>query len=377
MIAPAAALALVSLAAADGAVVFLNVAEDQLAGEAATVRLRDQAKQRGEPVLADPRLLPAAEAPLETRGVAYVARPRAEALLRSAQEAYRSLELDAALQWQSEAVALLELDAAPNAKTFRLLSELFLVAGFAHEANGDRARALEAFRLSHRLDPERRRLDPATHLPSVVSLYAEAAKRDTRGAGALSVPVTPPDATVRLDGAEVEAGSELRVAGGEHYVTVEKPGFVPRTLRVSVRSGGVTSTPVSLTARDPSAELAALRSSAKEVSSAQYPPLARAAKLDGFSAAVFVREGPDGWTATRVDLTSDAPAAIVPAWVPGPASVTTTAGVATPWYKTGWGIGAIVGGVVVAGAATAYLLTRPSPEPTYSISRWCGASCAR
>lgn len=368
---------LVASVSAEPKVIYLNVADDQTAGEPATAKARAAAASQREPVLDDPALLKAAEAPLQTRGVAFVARERAAAMLRSATEAYRSLDLSAALQWQREGVSLLELDAAPADETFRLLADLWLIGGLAYEANGQKAKALDAFKLSYRLAKYRQHLDAAQYQPSVVDLYDEAVRADSKATGTLTVSA-PAAARLRLDGVTMSAREAVPASAGEHYLTIDQPGFGSKTQRVTVKAAAALALTVSLLPRPLADELAALRTSARESPSAA-DAAAKASALDA-AAVVFVREGPGGWVTTRVELArlSTPPLATgtPPDWAVGqPATVAPAATAATPWYRSWWGISAMVGGALIIGGTVAIVATRPAPETTYSINKWCGPNC--
>ncbi len=388
---------------------FANVARDGEAGRAAIAKMRGVvvSSAKGEELAAGARA--ALEDPVDpaaSDGAATLARARS--LVTSARDALKRFEYDDALDQLRQADGALR-GLLPSPEVAAELYEVNLLAGQVHAARGDEPRALESFRLAHRLDPERAKLDPARYRPQIVVLYDEA-RAGTPDAGAATVRVVtePPGAIVWLDG-RAAGMAPIDLAGlapGEHYVGASLDGHAPRSERLTVQKGGrleqsflLARLPAEQRARSVRAGLLRAGLSAQEwargadtladVASVDLLVLVRdAASGAGIEAAVWdVRSAKLGaWvnvTDSGAALAASVPDATGQISVPLPQEVAgkVLLGDGDPggpngpgqrradkprWYRTWWGVSLLIGGgIIVTGAVL--VLTAPDAPPQTSL----------
>lgn len=401
-----AAIWLCAAAAAPGAawarrVGFANVARDGAAGQAAIAGLRGPVTQGGKlDDLGDGQGRRALEAPVDPAAAPDAAGvARARKLLASAQEAYAAFEYDTALDRLRQAEAALRT-VAPSPDAVAALADLNLLAGLVHAARGDDERAVDAFRLVRRLAPDRTALDPGLYRPQLVALYDRAGAAPEGNPGVVVVSTEPAGATVWVDGRAVgTAPVELpAVPPGEHYLAATLDGHATRVDRVRVE-GGRRVEQSFLLARLPAEERArAVRASLLRpgVVEGDWPHAAQIlADVASVDVLVLVRQRDDGALEGAVYdvragrlaawVSLDEPARLVeelprpsgdPIAVPRPDEVARktpggdplVGGVRggrkppprAPWYRTWWGVAALIGGGV---ALTATVIAVSADEP--------------
>jgi len=158
--------------------------------------------------------------------------------------------------------------------------------------------------------------------------------------GSIDVWGTPAGARVSVDGhqaATLPLAAPIRALVGGHAVTVEAPGFVPEIRTVTVAAGAASREHVALAASAPPPV---------EKSEHARPP--RASGRPPAVALAAPAPAPDG---------KAHPEAVVSARAVAPAAAADSE--PSPFYKRWW-FWTAVGAVVVGGAVSAYLLTRPN-----------------
>jgi hypothetical protein len=362
-----------------------------------------RARLEARPDLALPRdaARAALEAPLPAEGAADAGeaspRLRATQLVRAARDAYSRFDYDGALERLRQAeLALATAHPAPELTS--LLVDVSLLAGVVQADRGDTARALDAFRLARRLDPERKALDPGSYRPKVVGLYAQAGTPADGRKSRLSVVTEPAGARVWIDG-QAAGVSPVAVTldAGFHYISAVAEGSAPRLEKPLLRAGEDTRQSLLLAglppeerARQTRADLAAGRvtwehGAAALAASASLDllVLVRAGEGGAPEAAIFdARAGGLGaWTAAQpvepllVTLTGKIVAAPSPAAGAGAPLVASRAAdpsppAATPWYRSWWVVPPLLAVGAAAALGTLWII-ESERTTTYSINRWC------
>ncbi len=314
-------------------------------------------------------------------------RQEAEEHLQSAQRAYEKFELDKALVSLAAANDLL-LSAATEMKVRPLLAKGYLLAGLIRVAQDRSDKAINNFRLAHRLSPRVVKLNAADHRPSVVKLYREAVRRNTDAKPTrLRRDWTPKDASLRVDGRLVEA--KKKISQGPHILTLKAEGYASESVALALAADASHST--SLQALSLTEALRALRKLAASESSQSTVHFQKIAKRSGVESLVLIRSGEEGPRAALYHLADES----LSSWVQvasvrwesllslegkSAARIALTPAAkeqeARPWYATLWGGGLLVGGTAVAGAALYFALSASdSSDSKGTIDEWCFGSC--
>ena len=298
--------------------------------------------------------------------------------LRSAQSKFADFSLAAAItdlrRAESEAIKGLPTD---GARARKALAEIHLLWGRVSDADGV-ADAIEHFRTTARLDPERRTIDPGQFKPSLVALYAKAVTTaEQEGKGSISLQGSPSGAVVEVDG-QVLGEVPLtisKLADGTHFVAVRAVDFKPQAF-VSITRGKKVRIEVELEPKSRREKLAAVRrkmGDGSQIAAVHLAELSAAASAKTIivvrqrngqiEAAAFERGGTLGQWGPPGALTFRASEPILEPVVntSGPAIAAERGSSPRPWYA-GWKGAATVG--VVAGAITvaAILLARGGTE---------------
>jgi hypothetical protein len=377
-------------------------------GEAAVAALRARLEARRDLVLPRDTARAALEAPLaETAQEGDNAvpsdgtlRPRATQLARAARDAYSRFDYDGALERLRQA-ELAFATATPGPELTQLLVDVNLLAGVIYVDRGDLPRALDAFRVVRRLDPERKALDPGSYRPKAVSLYAQAASPPEGRKSRLNVVTDPTGAEVWIDGQPAgTAPLALTLEPGPHYVSAVTEGSTPRLEKPLLRAGEDTRVSLLLARLAPEERARQARAAL----AAERLPWERGAAVLAVSASldflILVRGGAGG----RVEAALfDARAGQLGAWMPAtpvesvlaalavelapavPAAPLVTAEqggerdraprAATPWYRSWWVVPPILAVGAAAALGTLWMIDRERTT-TYSLDRWCfGTTC--
>jgi hypothetical protein len=216
-------------AAAPRRIAVLNAASDGATGARAAAALRRAllVEQSELSPLAAGDLSRALEEVLPSETESDLALRQARGQLDAAQEAMAQFEPALARRALARAESLL-LAVPPDDAVVQLLAEVSFQAGLVHLSDQNRGLAVDAFRQTLRLAPERRRLDPARYPPEVVQAF-EAARGSAGGPGALDVSATFDGVPVYLDGVRVGV-TPLRteIAPGPHYLVLAAAEFLPQ-----------------------------------------------------------------------------------------------------------------------------------------------------
>lgn len=312
------------------------------------------------------------------------AKKRAQEFLSQSQKAYRDFAYDQALALVEQAIATL-LTVTPEQAT-DVLAETHLMAGLIRMDQGDTADALAWFRLVHLLRPNQTALDPAQYKRRAVQLYEQAAAAPTTQMAALSVSTEPEAAQIWIDGHAQKPGErQFTVTAESHLVTATLPGHAVVSKQIQPRPGETL--PLTLVLpREPADKRAQkVRSTlgSPNLPRDQFSSLAsELADIASCSLLVFVRQTEplsvlvfDARTQTLPDFSVlPTPEAIVEhlpkAFPSEPLSSSIVTATPRPWYGTGWGIAALLGG---AAAVTAGVLLATSQETTqvqFGQPRW-------
>lgn len=369
--------------AAPRRVALLNAARDGAEGARAARELRER-------MAAEPELSPlepgdlsrALEGELPAGSPAERAAAEAGGHLEAASAAMARFDHTQARRALSRAeTALLARPPAPALT--ELLAEVSFRTGLVHLREQNRGLALDAFRLVHRLLPERPPLDPARYPPEVVKAF-DAARRAPAGSARLEVSSTFDGAAVFLDGARIGATPLAReIAAGPHYLVVTAPGYLARGTRLEAAGGDrialdLDLVRLSLAERGLAARLGVV--SAPVVDRAALRRAARSvALIAAVDAVVVLADGPRGLTASVYERAGDRLSLarpvdrevgellglVVPAPLPGPADLMLDlpAGGAAPWYQRPWGLLSIGGAVVLTVVGVVALTTLSEPAP--------------
>lgn len=144
-----------------------------------------------------------------------------------AEDAYAALHFGEATETIGATVASLE---TTTHYARRELVELFLLAARVRLAADDPDAARAAVREALAIDPTLV-VDPARHPPTLVAL-AEGERANVTSC-VLSVSTDPDDATLRVDGADVDARPST-LPCGDHWITARRDGYTAVTRRVSL-----------------------------------------------------------------------------------------------------------------------------------------------
>jgi hypothetical protein len=368
------------------------------AAQPALAALRARLQTRADLTLPRDATRAALEAPLPAEGGdAGEAAPRLRAtqLVRAARDAYSRFDYDGALERLRQAELALGT-AHPSPELTSLLVDVNLLSGVVQADRGDAARALDAFRVARRLDPERKALDPGSYRPKVVALYTQAGTPVEGRKSRLAVVTDPAGAQVWIDGERAGvAPLSVSVDAGFHYVAAVAEGSAPRLEKPLLRAGEDTRQSLLLArlppeerARQTRADLAAGRVGWEHGAAA----LAASASLDllvlvrvteggGPEAAVFdARAGGLGaWMAAQpvepvlVALSGKIVAAPPPgggAPLVAERAADRSPAAATPWYRSWWVVPPLLAVGAAAALGTLWIIDRERTT-TYSINRWC------
>ncbi|HLU67727.1 MAG TPA: PEGA domain-containing protein [Kofleriaceae bacterium] len=269
------------------------------------------------------------------------------------------------------------LAAPPDPPVIALMTQVAFTSGLVHLREQNRGLAIDAFRLVHRLAPERPPLDPARYPPEVVSAH-EAARRPAGAPARLEVSTTFDGASVLLDGAPVgRTPLSIEIAAGPHVLHVAAPGYGAAGRRVEAAPRDSVQMVIDLR-RLPAAERALeLRRGLAAAGATDRAGLRAAARevaaLSGLDAVVVVSPGAAGQVAAiyqrdgdRLSLArpvdgeiDELLALLVPAPPPGPGDLfATPVPGERPWYQRPWGMASIGGGALAAIIVTAVLIAR-------------------
>ena len=289
---------------------------------------------------------------------------------------------------EARARAAIALERAlPSPTAAARLAEVHLAEGVARAIAGDAAGARTSFGLVRALAPELAALDPAAYRPDVVTLFARAGAK-TGAPVRLAITADPPDSVIAIDARPAgTAPIEQALAPGVHYVSAIHPGHEPRTERVDLTPGATLSRQIVLARTSAEADARGLRRALAEPGASSAPIAASLAALASVDLLVVVRPGPDGAGAEAALY--DARARRLSAWGPPdgvmPLFVTAVPAPTNPafpeperpgrpWYRSSWGMGAIVGTVVVVAAVTAFALA-DTGNTSYCVGP-AGGTCA-
>ncbi len=305
-----------------------------------------------------------------------------EAQLANAEDAYESFELPKAI------AALDSFDRGwkgkpSTAKGIRLLSKRYLLGGLVRFAEGNRDKARDNFRLSHRLAPSVLHLDRSQYRPALVTLFEEAVKANQAAVVIRFRPdFEPAFSKLFVDGRLHRRGSAM--LAGPHLLSVEAPGF-ERAILVKMLAAN-TKLVVRLQKTGRLAMLHQLRRDARTLTLEALGTLTAEA---GVHSLVLLRRG----TGSRTGAVYRHGERSLTQWAvlgsaewqsalsqrashkntlvgPHPTSQGNAA-----WYKTWWGGGLlVVGGSAIVGS-TLFLLLSPSDSSSTTIGEWCFENC--
>jgi hypothetical protein len=313
----------------------------------------------------------------------------AGAKLEEARDLMGRFEQTLARRALEKAEALL-LMVEPDERVADLLAEVTFQLGLVHLRDQNRGLAIDAFRQTLRLTPERERLDPARYPPEVIQAFA-AAQKSTGAAVPLDVSSAFYNVQVYLDGVRVGATPlHLQIAPGPHYLLLYKTDHETEGLKLNAAPREPVSVNAELKplpiverasemrrrlASAPGKEHEALRAAAREV-----------ADIAGVNAVLVVGDGP-GLPAVAVyesdvDRLSmfrpvDAEVTklfglLLPAPAPAPLDlvVDLPEEEPSPWYLRPWGVGALGGGAILA--VLGVVLLSGQPLEAERTARWGG-----
>ncbi len=300
-----------------------------------------------------------------------------EAQLASAELAYESFKL-------SKAIGALDSfdrswkEKPSTAKGIRLLSKRYLLGGLVRFAEGNKNKARDNFRLSHRLAPSVLHLDRSQYRPALVALFGAAVKANLDSVVIQFRPdFEPAAARLFVDGRLHKQGSPM--LAGPHLLSVEAPGF-ERAIFVKMLAAN-TKLVVRLQETGRIAKLHQLRRGARTLA---LEVLGRLAQDSGVSALVLLRRG--SGAVYRHEEGSLTKWAVVGSaeWQSALSQLAPhrkTFGVhaesrrTDAWYMTWWGGGLlVVGGSAIVGSAL-FLLLSPSDSSDTTIGEWCFENC--
>lgn len=371
---------------------------DSAAGHAAVAALRARLGSRPGIALPKDGARAALEEPLEaTPDGASAGSPaalRAAQLVRAAREAYSRFDYDGALERLRQAELALAT-APPDAA--RLLVDANLLAGVVWADRGDAPRALDSFRLVHRLAPAMGALDPGSYRPRVVALYAQAVATPETRLARLDVVTDPAGADVWIDGQRAGVAPLSRaLPAGFHYVAVTAEGSVPRLEKPLLRAGEDTRLALLLSRSPPEerarvarAELAAGRLGWDRGPAA----IAASASLDMLVVVRDAAAPADAHVEAAIyDASIDTLGVWIPASPPEPVLVALGASLAgrasatkapmaegarersssapPPWYRTWWIAPPLLAVGAAVGLGTLWIIDRERTT-TYAFNRWC------
>ena len=146
--------------------------------------------------------------------------------MSEARRYFEALDYEQAVPAVDRAIALLQARPADEART--LLAEALEIRARSRFGLADQDGARQDFIAL--LEGRPGAHDGSQVSPRVVALFDEAKKSTVT---TLRLTVTPPTATVLLDGAPVAASGELAVLIGDHTLSASRSGFKPETLTIT------------------------------------------------------------------------------------------------------------------------------------------------
>jgi hypothetical protein len=348
----------------------------------------------------------ALEAPLTGGDDGAAVLGRAQSLVTTAKDAFKVLEYDGALDRLRQADSALR-GLYPTPEVVALLADVNLLFGQIWLARKDETRALESFRVVHRLAPERQSLDEKLFRPQVLKAYAQA-EVQAQGKAAAVVTSEPPGAMIWVNG-RVAGTTPLELSAlppGDHYLAASLDGHVTRSERLTL-ADGERREQAFLLARLPAEQRArAIRAGLVRGSSDFDRAAADLADVASVDVLVVVREQGAGfeWAAydlrtgklgAWVDVSRGVPALVetvprpteerkiavpkpdevaskVPVGPGGPGGLIFP--VAEPkWYRTWWGTSLLIGGGL---AAVGAILWATAPQSSdWPVDTCWNGSC--
>jgi tetratricopeptide (TPR) repeat protein len=312
---------------------------------------------------------------------------KAAALLQASQEAYENFKLEEALRSLQKVSALLR-DAASEERERELLAQRYLLAGLVRMAQERSAKALNNFRLAHRLRPDQDTLDAGRHRPSVVSMYEEAVQQNKSASAAKLVRAwEPASAVLYVDGRAL--GSADKLSQGPHIFTLTSEGYESASVALSL--GASTTHEVKLRQLSLTEQLQRQRVHTILDTSSDAARFEKLAELAAVDFLVLVRGGPEGPRGAIYDRANKS----LSAWVTIGSvrwesllsreessaaamdlQVSSQRSADEPWFKQWWGGGLIVGGTAIVGTAIYFALSASeSSDREATIDQWCFGSC--
>ncbi|MFN8064399.1 MAG: PEGA domain-containing protein [Vicinamibacterales bacterium] len=149
--------------------------------------------------------------------------------MSEARRHFEALEYEQAVPSLDRAIALLQ--ARPGEDTRRMLAEALELRARSRFGLGDQDGAKQDFVLLLKADPGHAMSGSVS--PRVVALFDDARKTTVT---TLNLAVTPPDATILLDGQRVSPGS-IAVLIGDHTITASRTGYKTDSLTFSAMAG--------------------------------------------------------------------------------------------------------------------------------------------
>lgn len=290
---------------------------------------------------------------------------------------------------EARARAAIALERAlPSPTAAARLAEVHLAEGVAHAIAGDAAGARTSFGLVRALAPELTKLDPAAYRPDVVTQFARAGSAAGKPVR-LAITADPAGATIAIDARPAGvAPIEQVLAPGVHYVSATHAGHETRTERVELTSGATLTRALVLARTPAEADARDLRRALADPGAQTAPLAASLAALASVDLLVLTRPGASGPEAALYDTRArrlsawGPPGAVMPLFVAEAPTPTPTRNPAMPeperpgrpWYRSTWGMTAIVGTVVVVAAVTAFALA-DGGTTSYCVAP-AGGTCA-
>ncbi|MCP4601001.1 MAG: hypothetical protein GY847_10830 [Proteobacteria bacterium] len=151
--------------------------------------------------------------------------PRASTVaLEQARAAYKELDLERTLSLAEEAEKSC-LDSLPVIACRRLLFDARMLMGMAAAAQKKPDESAQAFRSAHAADPARV-ADPRLYPPQIVRSFSRACAAGDRAAGIrVLFSSSPPGASFKLDGAEINTSNKADLGPGRHVFEASLLGY--------------------------------------------------------------------------------------------------------------------------------------------------------
>ncbi len=302
-----------------------------------------------------------------------------EGQLEAAEKSYERFELKASIG-HLESFDASWRNKSSSAKGQRLLSKRYLLGGLVRFAQGEKDKARDNFRLSHRLAPKITRLAASQYRPAVVKLYDEAVQANTTaGVAHLVQDWSPSSARLFVDGIASEPSTVLT---GPHLLSLEAPGYTRASFVKFLTAE--TKLVAKLEKIGRVARLLELRRGALRADTTNLRALASATGVPTLVLFKHSDAGPLGAVYREVEGSLSPWVAIGSMrWraaldrTPADSTelVASTPKRSRSWYKTWWGGGLLAAGGGAALGATLYLLFSPSDGDSATIDEWCFGSC--